>query len=366
MGCVAFIIGLTCLGAAEHPGQIAYLSGTGQEDRCVCILDLASGAVTRVGTGACDGGPVWSPDGARLAFSARVGDGLAIHTVRADGTELRSLPHAKSWSRWPRWSPDGTRLAYNADDGAALSSGLMVYDLATDTETPWAAGETGFLRPVWTQGIKFLLTLKQIGETTYGESSIAALIADFQDTGALLGIGLSGKPGAYSTDLFLASSSGMAPLVPPALNRADYIEWAVEPNAKGDMIAFESNDGGNREIFLLSKLGMTDLSNHRAVDWNPVWAPDGKWLAFESLRSGRRGLFRVYPETIRVLPVAVSEKFDNWAPTWSPDGAYIAFVSDRTGDAEIYVTDLTGEHCRRLTEHPGPDLAPAWRPRGAP
>lgn len=362
MLCSFFTIGLALVSGADPTGQIAFLSGTAQADLCVCVLDVATGATTRVGTGVYDGAPVWSPDGAWLAFPSQRGEGVGIRLVRADGSEGRRLPHTHAWNRWPRWSPDGMRLVYCADDGAALGPGLMVYDLGTDTETTWAGGQTGILRPVWAGGIKFLLTLKQIGESAFGESAMAGLVTDFQETGALLGIGLVGEPGAYSTDLFLASKSGAVPLMPAALKRGDYMEWAVESNRKGNMIAFESNDGGDREVFVLSKLGMMDVSNHRAADWNPSWSPDGEWLAFESFRSGRRGIYRVYPETVRVFTVAASSESDNWHPTWSPDGKWLAFVSDRTGDPELHVTGVAAKGCRQLTAHLGPDLAPAWRP----
>ena len=41
-------------------GQIAYVSGTEQEDRRVCILDLGTWTVTPIGRGDRDGRPVWS------------------------------------------------------------------------------------------------------------------------------------------------------------------------------------------------------------------------------------------------------------------------------------------------------------------
>ena len=114
-----------------------------------------------------------------------------------------------------------------------------------------------------------------------------------------------------------------------------YAEWHVEPSPDGSGVAFESNDGGDREIFVLTKKGTADVSNHRAADWAPVWSPKGEWLAFESFRDGRRGIYRVFPQTARVLPVAVSNDADNWWPTWSPNGEWLVFVSNRTGDPEL-------------------------------
>ena len=47
-------------------------------------------------------------------------------------------------------------------------------------------------------------------------------------------------------------------------------------------------------------------------------------------------------------------------PSFSPDGRWIAFDSDRTGDSEIFVMDATGTNVRRITYSPGSDLAPIW------
>ena len=53
-------------------------------------------------------------------------------------------------------------------------------------------------------------------------------------------------------------------------------------------------------------------------------------------------------------------------PAWSPDGRRIAFTSvrDGDGDEEIYLIDADGSHPRNLTKHPGRDTDAAWHPDG--
>ena len=46
----------------------------------------------------------------------------------------------------------------------------------------------------------------------------------------------------------------------------------------------------------------------------------------------------------------------------SPDGEWIAFVSDRDSDTEIYTMDINGDNVLRLTNVPGLDRAPQFRP----
>jgi Tol biopolymer transport system component len=55
---------------------------------------------------------------------------------------------------------------------------------------------------------------------------------------------------------------------------------------------------------------------------------------------------------------------DAWHPlVWSPDGRKIAFDSLRDGNAEIYVMNADGSDQRRLTRTPARgDLGLAWSP----
>jgi TolB protein len=52
----------------------------------------------------------------------------------------------------------------------------------------------------------------------------------------------------------------------------------------------------------------------------------------------------------------------DYDPVWSPDGKSIAFTSDRTGNLEIWVMKTNGSSLTNLTRHPARDWAPAWRP----
>jgi hypothetical protein len=50
------------------------------------------------------------------------------------------------------------------------------------------------------------------------------------------------------------------------------------------------------------------------------------------------------------------------APTWSPDGRTIAFGSLRDGNAEVYVVHVDGSGLRNLTRSPWNEGSAAWSP----
>lgn len=362
-----FLLVAAALCAVEPSGQIAFVSGNSQSEQCVCVLDVTSRAVTRVGAGKGDGAPCWSPDGEWIAFESPQEEGISIHVVRADGSEGRALTHKYPWNRGPRWSSDGRQLVYASDAKAGLEQIAVIYDLESNTESEWNAGRPGVLRPVWLPNLKLMKALNPDQGFTWEGVDSEKFVTEALESGALVAIGLVGETGKYTTEPWLVTRTQFAPLLQLLTKDSlRYTEWAMEPDSSGEHIAFETNDGGDREIFVIGKRGINNVTNHRAADWNPVWAPDGKWLAFESFRGGHRGVYRVFPDTARVFPVAVPENADCWSPTWSPDGAWLAYVSDQTGGARIFVRNVAAETEQPLSEQATQAYAPAWRPEPKP
>src|SRR5262249_19026568 len=76
-------------------------------------------------------------------------------------------------------------------------------------------------------------------------------------------------------------------------------EDAVQPawSPHGYRIAFSTihGRGHQRDIATVPADGGEPVfvTNDLAVDWNPVWSPDGRWLYFSSDRAGSLNLWRV-------------------------------------------------------------------------
>ncbi len=92
-----------------------------QECAAIRLVDLASGEDRRLTAGASlDTHPVWSPDGAQLAFFSTRSGTRQLFTISIDGGEpdqLTELP--QGLGRGPTWSPDGRYIAFSARPGAS-------------------------------------------------------------------------------------------------------------------------------------------------------------------------------------------------------------------------------------------------------
>jgi len=88
-------------------------------------------------------------------------------------------------------------------------------------------------------------------------------------------------------------------------------------------IAFESNRGGNFDIYLLDAKGVRRLTRSPARDGYPSFSPEGDRIAFESNRDGRFEI-HVADRQGRVKKLFPSPTRDR-SPWWSMDGRYIYF-----------------------------------------
>ena len=87
--------------------------------------------------------------------------------------------------------------------------------------------------------------------------------------------------------------------------------------------------------------------------------PDG--LVFERVRRGDSDIVLVEDGQTQDL---LGSSFDESEPVWSPDGAWIAFSSDMDGDFDIYVVRPDGTDVSKITDNDLDDTDPDWSPDG--
>ena len=106
-----------------------------------------------------------------------------------------------------------------------------------------------------------------------------------------------------------------------------------------------------------------NLTNSPGVaDWSPAWSPDGRSIAFFSMRAGGRDIW-VMRQTARERRLTRDGSLNEY-PTWSPNGRTIVFQSTRDGEFELYAMASDGRRQRNLTRHPSEDKWAAWSPDG--
>ena len=174
---------------------------------------------------------------------------------------------------------------------------------------------------------------------------------------------------------------------PLDISPGDYASPRLSPD--GRKLALVSTEQGNADILVIDlETGTpTRLTFDPALDWGPVWTPDGERIVFSSERDEALNLYwrradgaaeaerltdsqndqRAYgwtPDGSLLLtqggdiwsmasepgaePVPVAaEAYDESYPTMAPDGRFIAFQSDELGYPEIFVRSF-------------PDLAGRW------
>jgi eukaryotic-like serine/threonine-protein kinase len=69
----------------------------------------------------------------------------------------------------------------------------------------------------------------------------------------------------------------------------------------------------------------------------PSWSPDGRWIAYWGVlpRTGQRLIWTVPAEGGDPTPVVV-DRYVNWNPVWAHDGRFLYFASDRSGIMNLW------------------------------
>jgi TolB protein len=267
----------------------------------IYVMDVPDGTVRQV-TDSGGRWPVWSPDGARIAYISYGNGGGDLFVIGADGSDPHRITSNEQINERPMWSPDGQ---------------YMLYTLADTDHHPIV------------DNIFRADTRSQTDDCT-------SLIADTASGDCL--------PNSHA----MTRNGGFLPVWSPT---GQYITYLFTLDVSGRLSLMDSN--GNDSHYL-TDLPLTGLA--------PEWSTDGQHIAFTVMGSGPQ--LEIY--TIGVDKNEPSRLTDNSAndmnPVWSPDNQQIAFVSDRNGNREIYIMDANGSNPRRLTWNEGEDTSPAWMP----
>jgi Tol biopolymer transport system component len=330
--------------------------------------------------------PTLSPDGKMLAYVTAAAGNLDIYVQSVGGQNAVNVTKDSAVDDvQPAFSPDGQKIAFRSErDGG----GIFVMGVFGDAVT--RLSDSGY-RPTWSPD----------GTEIAYETEGWMLPAGRNSTSQLWAINVSNREKRKITN-----GDAVQPAWSPHGLRIAY--WAVPPGS------------GQRDIWTIPVKGgePVPVTQDAALDWNPVWSPDGRHLYFISDRDGNMNIWRVpvdeasgkalgAPQSVtqgatgsardlsisgdgsrlvyasavtssnlQRFPLDPAQGKVTGEATWvtrgseriiypdpSPDGKWLTFELQGKHE-DIFVSRADGSDRRRLTDDAARDRMPVWSPDG--
>jgi eukaryotic-like serine/threonine-protein kinase len=307
----------------------------------------------------------WSPDGRSLAY--RLGD--TLYTRAAEGGPPRRVATAYELHS-PAWSPDGSWIAFVSGNRGFVSPGSRFGNIAPSAIwiAPAAGGQAIAVTdnrslntsPVWPARQRALLFVsnRDGGRDIYRLALRRSGQPDGPPTRLTTGlnahsisVSADGKRIAYSVYRETANiwTLPIPERAPVSISQAtpvtagEQIIEAVGVSHDGRWLAFDSDRSGNQDIYRVPVTGgePEQLTNDPQDDFGPAWSPDGKEIAFHSFRNGNRDVF-IIPAAGGPAEAVVPTPAQERGPRWSGNGQQLVFASDRSGRYALYTVARKG------------------------
>jgi Tol biopolymer transport system component len=366
---------------AISPDYSAILATTTQADAedALWSIPLPSGAPRRL-AGLSGHHATWAPDGQHVLFVKE----SSLYLANADGTQPHELTSVSGTLFYPRFSPDGQRIRFSINDAGQDSSSIWeiksdgsgLHALFPDWHNP-AAECCG----TWTADGRYYIF--QVAQTV--PTNMTNLWALAEPVGRW-----ERNPSDKPVQLTYGPTSFANPTPDPSGKKV----WALGVHPVGEFVKYEAKS--KRVVPLLAGVSGTDLDFSRDGQWVayvaipeetlwrsrvdgterlrltepgqqvalPRWSPDGKQIAYMSVRNGEPWKILLVASTGGTSQELLSEPRDQVDANWSPDGKQIVFGDVRqTKNPGIRRVDLQSH---QLSTIPGSTglFSPRWSPDG--
>ena len=276
-------------------------------------------------------GPSWSPDGKRIACGTRngsEGENSTVEEFPLEGGTSRPIGSEK-WASVGRviWLADGSGLIMTAQPESS-SIGTQIWFL------PYPSG----------QARRITNDLNGYGEVSLGLTSDSGTIATIQQVN--------------SSSIWITAPNDDESHARQILktNLPDTVAWA--PDGK---IVYASRTGETWDIWMANHEGSESkqLTTDAFMDQQPSVSPDGRYVVFQSNRSGGPNIWRMDADGANPKQLTEGSYYDA-APICTPDGRSVVFMSLRSGKWTIWKVGIDGGSPMQLTDHPSqlPTISP--------
>jgi len=245
--------------------------------------------------------PSLSPDGKSLVYASRASGNWDLYLQRVGGRNpLNLTADSPAADTQPAFSPTGERIAFRSE-----REGGGIYLMEATGESVRRVSDFGY-NPAWSpNGEKILVATERV-RLPLNRPTRSQLWTITITTGE---------------KRLITEGDALQPVWSPLGDRIAY--WGSPKGAgQGDIWTLPASGGE-----------AVPVANGPAMDWNPLWSPDGKYLYFSSDRGGSMNVWRApideksgqmsgQPEAVTTIGAAVScQHF-----SVSRDGRRLAYV----------------------------------------
>ena len=258
--------------------------------------------------------PSLAPDGESFAFVRKVGGQSDIFLQRVDGQKAINLTEGcRENDDEPAFSPDGRSIAYRSECG-----GGGIFVMGATGESARKVTASGY-NAAWSPDGRELAVADEQLHLPFGRGTASKLWAVRVENGERR---------------LLSEHDAVQPSWSPDGRRVAF--WGLNGTSSQRDIWTVAADGSEAAL-----AAAVPVMEDPAVDWNPVWAADGRALLFSSTRGGTMNAWRIPidPASGRPTgePVALTAP-SSWVGflSSSRDGRRLAFV-DRNVRTAVFV-----------------------------
>ena len=326
----------------------------------------------------------FSADARRIAFLRTNDDArqTAIVVADADGKNERNL----TTRQWPHnfsgaglsWSPDGKMIAVAAAEGESGRQELLAVSSVDGSATRIGSRDWGSLgNVVWSpDGAGVIAVVRDNSTTRKSEiwfipnpSGEPRKLTDGMNSyqNEALSVSRDGTVvllrGHFTSDIWVTPTDANGPAklalqgIEPGYEGADGLAWTREGRmlytayvGEGESILEMNSDGS----------GMRQLTNNvgDAIDRRIVATADGRYLVFQSTRSGSLQLWRTNADGSNLKQLTSGGS--NSQPSISPDGQTVVYVSEDDGHSSLRRISIEGGESIKLADKRvyGPQVSP--------